>query len=58
MHSVQSAHNLTDNAIHVGFWFTIKDIELSLGIIGDRLVDPILVWNDTLRDGPRDVQVV
>ena len=21
-----------------------------------RLVDPILVWNDTLRDGPRDVQ--
>ena len=30
--------------------------QVSLGVIGDRLVDPILVWNDTLRDGPRDVQ--
>ena len=105
---MQSALNITDNSIHVGFWFTVKDVEgchsqmmsalkgkgarglpkmlygrlrglltkyrhgegksqnvvdiicespqVSLGVIGDRLVDPILVWNDTLRDGPRDVQ--
>ena len=56
MASVQNAVNLTDKSIHAGFWFTVKDIEVSLGVIGDRLVDPVLVWNDTLRDGPRDVQ--
>ena len=108
MESVQSALNITDNSINVGFWFTVKDVEgchsemrstllegkglpkilygrlrgfltkyrhgegksqnvvdiicespqVSLGVIGDRLVDPILVWNDTLRDGPRDGQLV
>ena len=31
--------------------------QVLLGVIGDRLVDPILVWNDTLRDGPRDGQL-
>ena len=30
--------------------------QVLLGVIGNRHVDPILVWNDTLRDGPRDVQ--
>ena len=54
--SVQNVLNITEGTIHVGFWFTVKDIEVSLGVIGDRLVDPLLVWNDTLRDGPRDVQ--
>ena len=27
MESVQSALNITDNSIHVGFWFTVKDVE-------------------------------
>ena len=25
--------------------------QVLLGVIGNRHVDPILVWNDTLRDG-------
>ena len=27
MESVQSALNITDNSVHVGFWFTVKDVE-------------------------------
>jgi hypothetical protein len=52
----QSAVNLTDTSVHQGFWFTVSGVELSLGMIGSRLIDPVIVWNDTLRDGPRDVQ--
>ena len=28
--------------------------ELALGKIGSTLTQPILVWNDTLREGPRN----
>ena len=47
--------NLTDTSFYRGFWFTVKGDELTLGQIGDRLIDPVILWNDTLREGPRDV---
>ena len=52
--SVNQAVNITDSEFN-GFWFTIKNEELTLGLIGDRLIEPIILWNDTLREGPRDV---
>jgi len=30
-------------------------MRLQLFIITHRLIDPVLIWNDTDRDGPRDV---
>ena len=52
--SRNNAVNVTDSEFN-GFWFTIKNEELTLGLIGDRLIEPIILWNDTLREGPRDV---
>ncbi len=53
--TVQSAINLTDTTVYKGFWFTVRGDEIALGNIGDQLINPILMWNDTRRDGPRDV---
>ena len=40
-----------------GFWFTVRNMqftpEITLGLIGDELIEPVMVWNDTLREGPR-----
>ena len=47
--------NLTDTTVHRGFWVTVKEDELALGMIGDQLIEPVLIYNDTLREGPRDV---
>ena len=30
--------------------------EITLGLIGDELIEPVIIWNDTLREGPRDVK--
>ena len=54
--SIPTGVNLSDTAVHQGFWFTIKNEEVALGRIGDELIEPLLIWNDTLREGPRDVQ--
>ena len=39
---------------YVGFWITVRNDELALGKIGSPLVQPLITWNDTLREGPRD----
>ena len=52
--SVNNAVNITDTE-YSGFWFTLKGEELTLGLIGDQLIEPVILWNDTLREGPRDV---
>lgn len=52
--SVNRAINVTDSQFN-GFWFTLKEEELTLGLIGDQLIEPVILWNDTLREGPRDV---
>ena len=41
--------------MHRGFWFTATDDELSFGAIGDRLVDPLVTYNITSREGPDDI---
>ncbi len=52
--SVNNAINITDTRYN-GFWFTVKNEEITLGLIGDQLIEPMILWNDTLREGPRDV---
>ncbi len=53
--SMQDAVNLTDTTSYRGFWFTVREDEITVGQIGDQLIDPVLMWNDTKREGPRDV---
>lgn len=50
-----NAVNLTDTSQYHGFWFTFTDDEITFGHMGDRLVDPVLIYNITRRDGPSDV---
>ena len=47
--------NITESQYN-GFWFTLKEEELTLGLIGDQLIEPVIIWNDTLREGPRDIK--
>ena len=53
--SVNNAVNITESQYN-GFWFTLKEEELTLGLIGDQLIEPVIIWNDTLREGPRDIK--
>ena len=54
--SVNNAVNISDSNYN-GFWFTLKDEEeLTMGLIGDQLIEPVILWNDTLREGPKDVK--
>ena len=59
--SANNAIELFDDRL-VGFWITVSKndgvMELALGKIGQPLVDPIMVWEDTDRRGPSDVSVV
>ena len=43
--------NITDTR-YSGFWITVNEEELAFGRIGQTLTDPVLVWKDTLREGP------
>ena len=38
----------------IGFWITVRNEELALGKIGNPLTQPLITWNDTLREGPRE----
>jgi len=44
-----------DKSKYQGFWISVKDgIEVSVGRIGDKLIDSIANYTDVIREGPDD----
>ena len=42
-----------DKERYQGFWISIRDnVEISIGRIGDKLVDSVANFTDVLREGP------
>ena len=44
-----------DNSTYKGFWISVRNgIEISVGRIGDKLIDSIANYTDVIREGPED----
>ena len=51
--SVNNVVDLDERNEYQGFWISIKDdVKISVGKIGDKLIDSVVSYSDLLREGP------